>query len=99
METKNWLSLKELGEQLEPKMKEKETLHQADGKFDAEDVKVYVDMYRKSVTKHQGSEIVSGRITVQQLVEKANEYFGKALKLDRLDAYNEYPTVYLKEVR
>ena len=99
METKNFFTLAELSEVLQPKMEEDERLHKEDGLYGAEDVRVYVDMYRKSITRHRGSDFASGRVSFEDIALKASKHFGKTLKIDRVDSYDIYPTIQLKEVR
>jgi hypothetical protein len=92
-------TLEELSVELKPKMEEAERLHKSDGLYNAEDIKVYVDMYRKSIVKHQGSDFASGRVNPNQLANGANSYFGKVFEVTRTDEFDAYPTVWLKEVK
>jgi hypothetical protein len=99
METKDFLTLAELSAELEPKMQETKRLHEADGLYDARDIKVYVDMYRKSIEKHQGSEFASDRVDLEQISLGAGNFYGKTFEITRADKFDCYPTVWLKEVR
>ena len=99
METKNFWTLAELAAELKPAMEETKRLHEADGLFGAKDIKVYVDMYRKSIVRHQGSDFVSGRVSLEDIAVEASKHYGKTLKIDKVDSNDEYPTFPLKEVR
>jgi hypothetical protein len=92
-------TLEELSAELQPKIDEAKRLHESDGLYNAEDIKVYVDMYRKSIVKHQGSDFVSGRVNPNQLVNGANSYFSKVFEVTKTDTFDAYPTVWLKEVK
>jgi hypothetical protein len=92
-------TLEELNAELKPKIEETKNLHELDGLYNAEDIKVYVDMFRKSVVKHQGSDFVSGRVNPIQLANGVNSYFGKVFEITRVDEFDAYPTVWLKEVK
>jgi hypothetical protein len=98
METKNFSTLAELGAVVKPKMIENERLHKEDGLYSAEDVKVYVDMYRKSIIRHQGSDFASGRVSLEDIAVHASKHYGKTLKINKVDSYDIYPTVHIKEV-
>ena len=98
METKDFLKLVDLKD-LDLKIEKTKYLHKEDGLYGAEDIKVYVDMYRKSIVKHQGSDFVSGRVSPDDIAKNASKYYGKALEITRADTFNEYPTIHLKEVR
>lgn len=92
-------TLEDLNTGLQGKIDEAKLLHKSDGLYNAEDIKVYVDMYRKSIVKHQGSDFASGRVNPNQLVSGANSYFGKVFEVTRVDEFDVYPTVWLKEVK
>jgi hypothetical protein len=94
-----FVTLKELSKELEPKIAESKRLHDTDGLYNAEDIKVYVDMFRKSITRHQGTEFASGRIAPEQLAEKASKALNKTLEVTKVDKYGLHPTVHLKEVK
>ena len=98
METVTFKTLAQMAEELQPVLDEKKQLHAEDGLYDAQDVKVYIDVFRKSITRHQGSEFISGRINPEQLAEKASQKVGKMLEITKIEAYGIHPTIHLKEV-
>ncbi len=99
MEAQNFLTLAELSAVLQPKAEEAKRLHEADGLYNPSDIKVYVDMYRKSIEKHQGSDFASGRVDLEQISLGAGNFYGKTFEITRADKFNCYPTVWLKEVK
>ena len=99
METVTFKTMAQLAEELQPVLNEKKQLHEQDGLYDAEDVKVYIDVFRKSITRHQGTEFISGRIQPEQLAEKASVKFGKTLEVSKVDDNGIHLSVHLKEVR
>lgn len=99
METKNFSTLAELNAVVKPNMIENERLHKEDGLYGAEHIKVYIDMFRKSIIRHQGSDFASGRVSLEDIAVNASKHYGKMLKIDKVDSHNIYPTVHFKEVR
>jgi hypothetical protein len=95
----SFATLEELNAELKPKIEETKNLHELDGLYNAEDIKVYIDMYRKSIVKHQGSDFTSGRVNPNQIANGVNSYFGKVFEITRVDEFDAYPTVWLKEVK
>ena len=73
--------------------------HQEDGLYNPEHIKVYVDMYRKSIVKHFGVDFASGRINPEDIVPSVNERYGKNFEITRLDKFDIFPVIHLKEVR
>lgn len=98
METKNFLTLADF-KAIDASIEKKKNLHKEDGLYGAEDIKVYVDMYRKSIVKHQGSDFASGRVSPDDIATNASKHYGKTLEITRADTFDEYPTIHLKEAR
>jgi hypothetical protein len=73
--------------------------HQEDGLYNPEHIKVYVDMYRKSIVKHFGVDFVSSRINPEDVVAHVNKRYGKTFEIARLDKFDIFPVIHLKEVR
>ena len=99
METKNYWTLAELAAELKPIIEEKKTLHETDGLFGAEDIKVIVDMFRKSIEQRQGSDFASGRVNLEQIASGVGKHYGKTFEITRADKYDYHPTVGLKETK
>ena len=99
METVTFKTLAQMAEEFQPVLDERKQLHAEDGLYYAEDIKVYIDIFKKSITRHQGSEFMSGRIKPEQLADVASKKLGKVLETFKIDEYGIHPTVHLKEVR
>jgi hypothetical protein len=84
---------------IDNELKQKKQQHQEDGLYDVKDITVYVDMYRKSIVKHRGSDFSTGRINPEDVLSGVNIYFGKKFEITRLDKFDLFPVVHLKEVR
>jgi translation initiation factor IF-2 len=95
MSTIELVDLNEIDKHLEQSKQQ----HQEDGLYNAEDIKVYVDMYRKSIVKHFGVDFASGRINPEDIVSSVNERYGKSFEITRLDKFDIFPVIHLKEVR
>jgi hypothetical protein len=95
MSTIELVDLNEISKHLEQSKQQ----HQEDGLYNAEDIKVYVDMYRKSIVKHFGLDFASGRINPEDIVPSVNERYGKSFEITRLDKFDIFPVIHLKEVR
>ena len=95
MNTIELVDLNEVSKNLE-QSKQK---HQEDGLYNSEDIKVYVDMYRKSIVKHFAIDFASGRINPEDIVPSVNERYGKNFEITRLDKFDIFPVIHLKEVR
>ena len=95
MNTIEFVDLNEVSKNLE-QSKQK---HQEDSLYNSEDIKVYVDMYRKSIVKHFGVDFASGRINPEDIVPSVNERYGKNFEITRLDKFDIFPVIHLKEVR
>lgn len=95
MNTLEVVDLKELDKSLE----QSEQQHQEDGLYNPEHIKIYVDMYRKSIVKHFGVDFASDRINPEDIVPSVNERYGKTFEITRLDKFDIFPVIHLKEVR
>ena len=95
MNTLEVVDLNVIGKSLEQSKQQ----HQEDGLYRAEDIKVYVDMYRKSIVKHFGVDFASGRINPEDIVPSVNKRYGKNFEITRLDKFDIFPVIHLKEVR
>ena len=95
MNTIELVDLNEVRKQLE----QSEQQHQEDGLYNPEDIKIYVDMYRKSIVRHFGVDFASGRINPEDIVPSVNERYGKNFEITRLDKFDIFPVIHLKEVR
>jgi translation initiation factor IF-2 len=95
MNTLEVVDLKELDKHLQQSKQQ----HQEDGLYNVEDIKIYVDMYRKSIVKHFGVDFASGRINPENIVPSVNERYGKTFEITRLDKFDLSPVIHLKEVR
>ena len=95
MNTLDVVDLSEVGKSLEQSKQQ----HQEDGLYGAKDIKVYVDMYRKSIVKHFGVDFASGRINPEDIVPSVNKRYGKTFEITRLDKFDNFPVIHLKEVR
>lgn len=73
--------------------------HQEDGLYGADHIKIYVDMYRKSIVKHFGGDFASGRINPEDIVPSVNKRYGKNFEITRLDKFDIFPVIHLKEIR
>ena len=95
MNTIELVDLNEVSKHLEQSKRQ----HQVDGLYNAADIKVYVDMYRKSIVKHFGVDFVSSRINPKDVVAHVNKRYGKTFEIARLDKFDIFPVIHLKEVR
>jgi hypothetical protein len=94
-----WSTLAELEEELGPICEEIKRQHKADGLYPPENIKIYVDMYRKSIIRHFGIEFLQVRTKPEYLVSCVNKRYGKTFEVTKLDKYDMYPAIHLKEVR
>jgi len=92
-------TLAELEKELSPIYDEIKRQHEADGLYRPQDIKIYVDMYRKSIVRHFGIDFLRVRTKPEDLVSSVNKQYDKTFEVTRLDKYDMYPTIHLKEVR
>ena len=85
--------------QIDKSLEQSKRQHQEDGLYGAEHIKVYVDMYRKSIVKHFGVDFTLGRINPEDIVPSVNKRYGKTFEITRLDKFDIFPVIHLKEVR
>lgn len=95
----NFKTLADLGKEVDEQLAKSKELHEQDGLYEADDITVYIDMYRKQIVKHRGSSFSKGRVKLEDVLTPASLHFKKPLEITRTDKFDIFPVIHLKEVR